>query len=437
VLQQPENYEAVFSQGRAEFRRRDFSLETHTEIVVSPEDDIELRRVHITNRSRKRKMIEITSYAEVVIAEQAADEAHPAFSNLFAQTEINDVRHAIICTRRPRSEGERTPYMFHLMKAHDATITGISYETDRSLFIGRGNSIAQPAAMMRAEPLSGTSGSVLDPVVSIQYRIIIEGNESATIDIITGMAETREQADGLIEKYQERYLFNRVLELAWTHSNVILRQINAMESDAQLYARLGGSIIFSNSLLRADPSVIIKNRKGQPGLWSYAISGDLPIVLVQIEDSSNVALVKQMIQAHLYWRLKGLIVDLVIWNDDHGGYRQELNNQIHNLVAPGLGDLKDKPGGIFIRSTEQISNEDRILFESVANIIVADKYGTLEEQINRRAKSKTAITYFSPTKIYASVVTEVQSRPELQFFNGYGGFTADGQVYVIRTTPQI
>ncbi|MEP6615099.1 MAG: glucoamylase family protein [Ginsengibacter sp.] len=436
-LQAGENYESVFSQGRAEHRRRDFSLETHTEIVVSPEDDIELRRVHITNRSRKKRMLEITSYAEVVLAVAAADEAHPAFSNLFVQTEINEHRHAIVCSRRPRSVEEKTPWMFHLMKVHDAEITSISYETDRDEFIGRGNNIHTPRVMKGAGKLSGHSGSVLDPIVAIQYQIVLEGHESVTVDIICGMAETREICNYLIDKYQERHLFNRVLELAWTHSQVILRQINATESDAQLYSKLAGSIIYSNQSLRADPSVILKNRRGQSGLWSYAISGDIPIVLVQIEDSSNIDLVKQMVQAHLYWKLKGLTVDLVIWNDDHGGYRQELFSQIQNIIAPGTGnDIKDKPGGIFIRSTEQISNEDRILFETVAHIIIADRFGTLEEQVNRRSKIKTTIPYFNPTKFYPSVYTAVEPRKDLQFFNGLGGFTADGKEYVITTNGE-
>src|SRR4029078_12859061 len=161
-------------------------------IVVSPEDDIELRRVHITNRSRKKRTLEITSYAEVVLASPAADEVHPAFSNLFLQTEINTQRHAIICTRRPRSVEEKTPWMFHLMKVHDAEVTNISYETEREQFIGRGNSINQPESLKRTGSLAGHSGSILDPIVSIRYQIILEGNESVTVDIISGMAETKE-----------------------------------------------------------------------------------------------------------------------------------------------------------------------------------------------------------------------------------------------------
>jgi cellobiose phosphorylase len=435
-LKQGDNYEAVFSQGRAEFRRSDQSLETHTEIVVSPEDDIELRRIHITNRSRKKRTIELTSYAEVVLVPALAEEMHPAFSNLFVETDIDKERHAIICTRRPRSAEEQVPWMFHLMKVKDAEVIDISYETNRNNFIGRGNSIHKPRVMNNDEALSGSKGAVLDPVVSIRYSIIIEPHQSATIDIIMGIADTKDQCNVLVERYQDQHLTDRVLELAWTHSQVILRQINAVESDAQLYARLSSSIIFANNSLRTDPAVIIKNQRNQSGLWGYSISGDLPIVLLQIEDSGNIELVKQMIQAHAYWRMKGLLVDLVIWNEDHGGYRQVLQNQILSLLMPGAAsDLKDQPGGVFIRSSDQISNEDRILFQTVARVVISDRLGTLEEQLTRRIKLKPSIPYFSPTKFHASSFTSVKQPTGLQFFNGTGGFSADGKEYVIITTP--
>lgn len=434
-LKEGKNYEAVFSQGRAEFRRRDSSLETHTEIVVSPEDDIELRRVHITNRSRKKRTIEVTSYAEVVLTSPIADEMHPAFSNLFVQTELNELRNAITCTRRPRSVEENNPWMFHLMKVHDAEVTNVSYETDRNQFIGRGNSINDPQAIKQAATLSGHSGSVLDPIVSIQYRFVLEPYESATIDMIFGIADTKDNCNFLIEKYQDRHLTNRVLELAWTHSQVILRQINAVESDAQLYSRLASSIIFANASLRTDPSIILKNNRGQSGLWGYSISGDIPIVLLQIEDSSNIDLVRQLVQAHAYWRLKGLHVDLVIWNEDHGGYRQLLHSQIQGIVSPGITiDAKDNLGGIFIRSADQISNEDRILFQTVAHVVIADRLGTLEEQINGRSRLKTTIPYFSPSKFTSSLTTSVILPADLQFFNGYGGFSKDGKEYIITTS---
>jgi cellobiose phosphorylase len=434
-LDQGENYEVVFSQGRAEFRRRDHNLETHSEIVVSSEDDVEMRRIHITNRSRKKRQLEITSYAEVVLTHPMADATHPAFNKLFVQTEINSQRQAILCTRRPRAQGDPAPWMFHLMKVHNAETKQISYETDRVRFIGRGRTIHDPKVFENVLPLSGTQGSVLDPIVSIQYRIVIDPHETATIDMVFGIAENKDVCNGLIEKYQDKPLTDRAFELAWTHSQVVLRQINAAESDAQLYAKLAGSVIFPNPALRADNTVILKNRLRQSGLWSYAISGDLPIVLLRISDSSSMQLVRQLVQAHAYWRLKGLMVDLVIWNEDHGGYRQSLHDEILSLISPGIvSDVREKPGGIFIRMADQISNEDRILFQAVARIVLADSLGTLEEQISRTGKLKAIIPYITPAKFYAAQAGGVKVPDNLQFFNGKGGFQPDGREYVVVTS---
>ncbi len=436
-LRQAKSYEAVFSQGRAEFRRRDNDIETHTEIVVSPEDDIEMRRVHLTNRSRKKRSIEVTSYAEVVLTSGMADALHPAFSNLFVETEIIPQRNAILCTRRPRSSGDQCPWMFHLMKVHGPYSDEPSYETDRMQFIGRGNTIADPQSMNQGN-LSGTQGSVLDPIVSIRYRLTLNPQESITIDMVFGISETREASLGMIEKYQDRHLTDRAIELAWTHSQVILRQINASESDAQLYARLAGSVIYANSLLRADPSILIRNQRGQSGLWSYSISGDLPIVLVQIEDPANIDLVKQMIQAHAYWRLKGLIVDLVIWNEDHGGYRQNLQNQLLGLISAGVEtDIADRPGGIFVRVADQISTEDRILLQTVARIILSDSAGDLPYQVNKRNMTRAVIPRLIPRQPYFPQIEQavpLRVPGDLLFFNGIGGFSPDGKEYVISTS---
>jgi cellobiose phosphorylase len=453
TLKRPESYEAIFSEGRAEFRRRDSvgnrgagdgvgDFETYTDIVVSPEDDIELRRVRITNRSRQRREIEVTSYAEVVIAPPAADALHPAFSNLFVQTEIIRERHAILCTRRPRSIDEQAPWMFHLMSVHGADIGEVSYETDRLRFIGRGRNCAAPLAMSDPAALSGSEGSVLDPIVAIRYTLTLDPEQAATIDIVSGIGETRDMAVSLIDKYQDLHLAGRVFDLAWTHSQIVLRQLNATEADAQLYARLASSVIFANASLRADPAVLIKNRRGQSGLWGYAISGDLPIVLLQIGDSANIDLVRQLVQAHACWRLKGLTVDLVIWNEDHAGYRQQLQEQVMGLIASGIeASVIDRPGGIFVRSAEQISSEDRILFQSVARAVIMDNRGTLEEQLDHRSFAEPRTPRFMPSRTHRPETSsdtnpaDKSPRRDLILFNGLGGFTHDGREYIITLAP--
>ena len=436
TLKKSPSYEVIFSEGRAEFKRSDNDFEMHTEIVVSPEDDIELRRCRIKNRSRKRRTIEVTSYAEVVLAPAAADAAHPAFSKLFVQTEILRKSRSIICTRRPRSDGEKTFYMFHQLVAHGGDIGHISYETDRMRFLGRGNTPTEPQAVSNPLPLSGTQGSVLDPIVAIRYQVTLNPEETVTFNLVMGAADTRAACVSLIDKFKDLHLAERVFELTWTHSQVLLRQINASESDAQLYARLANFIVFPSAGLRAEASVILRNRRGQSGLWSYAISGDLPIVLLQIRDISNIGLVWQLVQAHAYWRLKGLAVDLVIWNEDQSGYRQELQEHIMNLISAGIeGHVVDRPGGIFVRPGDQISIEDRILLESAARVILSDNNGTLAEQIGRAAASDVRRPRFEaaqPPRQAPETAAPLKT-PELLLFNGTGGFSRDGREYVIAT----
>jgi len=436
TLKRSEKYEAIFSEARAEFRRRDHDFDTHTEIAVSPEDDIELRRIRITNRSRRRRAIDVTSYAEVVLASPAADALHPAFSNLFVQTEILPQRQAILCTRRPRSLEEPVPWMFHLMAVHGAETGEVSYETDRMRFIGRGNTVADPQAMRGSAALSGSQGSVLDPIVAIRHRITLDPGEPATIDIVSGVCETRDAALRLVGKYQDRRLADRTLDLAWTHGQVVLQQLNATEADAQLYGHLAASVIHAHSSLRADASILLKNRRGQSGLWGYSISGDLPIVLVQIGDPVNIDLVRQLVQAHAYWRLKGLAVDLVIWNEDHAGYRQLLHDQIMGLIAAGIeANVTDLPGGIFVRLAELMSDEDRVLLQTVARAILTDSRGTLWDQIHRRRLAEVPVPRLAPARTHRAEAPAAAELPrrDLIFFNGLGGFTPDGREYVITT----
>lgn len=428
-----EKFEAAFSQGRVDFHSSINDIETHTEIVVSPEDDIEMRRMLMMNRTGIRRTIEITSYSELVLATAASDIVQPAFSNLFMQTEILPEQHAIRCTRRARSAEEKPPWMFHLLTVEGKYFEEISYETDRMQFLGRGNTSVHPRAMKNSGPLSGTQGSVLDPIAAIRYKITIDPGETVTIDMVTGISESKEACEGLINKYQDNKSHkDRVFEMAWTHSQVVLRQINASEADAQLYGILAGSVLFTNASLRADPAILINNHRQQSGLWGYSISGDLPIVLFKMENQDNMHLVKQMVQAHNYWRLKGLSVDLVIWNEEHNGYRQVLQTEIEALIP---FEIKDKPGGIFVRASDQISIEDRILFETVARINITDKGGILADYVEKNKQPKNLIPYIIPAEIHKTIQTTISLPENLDFFNGLGGFSTKGDEYIIGITP--
>jgi cyclic beta-1,2-glucan synthetase len=411
-----------------------------------------LRRLRITNSSSSRRTIEITSYTEMVLATAPADALHPAFSKLFVQTELLARPAVVLGTRRRRSPEDETPWMFQLMAVHGvrslgneaARVSAITHETDRARFIGRGNDLVSPQAMRAVGPLSGTAGPVLDPVAASRCAITLAPDQSAIVDIVMGAAANRPACVALAEKYQDRGLAERVFELAWTHAQVVLRQLNASEADAQLYARLAGAVIYTQPGWRADAALLVRNRRAQSGLWGYAISGDLPIVLLQIGNADNIELARQLVQAHAWWRLKGLAVDLVIWNEERDIYRHRLQEQITGLIAAGVeAHVIDRPGGIFVRHVEQIAHEDRILLQSVARAVFSDSRGSLAEQIDRPPLRTLRPGPFVPTRAPERSVAapdaaaRTQRQPQTTAHNGVGSFSDDGREYVVAPAPGV
>ncbi|GGC78991.1 cyclic beta 1-2 glucan synthetase [Marinobacter halophilus] len=439
TLRPADYYEAIFVQARAEYRRRDHAIEAHTEISVSPEDNVEIRRVTLTNQSSRARHIEVTSFAEVVLAPLTADLAHRSFSNLFVQTEILPEQQAILCTRRPRTPGEQVPWMFHLLAAPGSVACQPTYETDRARFIGRGRTVANPVVLDSkgdTSLLSNTQGAVLDPIVAIRSTLTLPPDESASVQIISGVADTRDAALALIEKYCDRHFVERAFEMAWFQSQEVLRHLNATEADAQIFGRLASSVIYGNALRRAAPSIIARNQLGQSGLWRFAISGDLPIVLLLIGDVNRIGLVKQVMQAHAYWRMKGLAADLVIINEGFSGYRAVLQDLIMGLVNAGPeAQVIDRPGGIFVRRAEELSEDERVLLQTVSRIVFSDTAETLIEQVDRRVSPKRASDLLEPSQQPGAEPPVPLAPRERIFSNGLGGFTPDGHEYVITLEP--
>lgn len=441
--------DATFMESRAEFRRIDAQIEAHTLVSVSPEDDVELRRLSLTNRSDRRRTIEVTTYAEVALAPQGQDESHPAFSNLFVETEILADRPALLATRRPRGPDERPPWLLHIVTGSCATdgsahpVGEPSFETDRANFLGRGRTPRDPQALDR-DALSGTTGATLDPVVSIRRTVVIEPGETVRLDIVTGIAASRDQAVELAVQYSDPCLADRIIELAWTRGAILLQQLGISEREAQAFGRVAGSLIHASRLLRTSPATISRNRRGQSGLWGHGISGDVPIVLVRIRDRHQMELVHQAIRGHAWWRIHGLDVDLVIWNEDDSVYRQVLHESILAVVSAGPeAGLLDRSGGIFVRRGEQLSEEDRVLLQAVARVVLSDDGGTLEEQVQQRGRTEMLMPPLKPRRRPATPVSTastaslepVPQMPPLLAFNGLGGFTSDGSEYVIHLGP--
>jgi cyclic beta-1,2-glucan synthetase len=426
------DYEVLFAEDRIEIRRFDAGIRTRTEIIVSTEDDAELRRTMLTNESLHPREIEITSYAEIVLNTAAADAAHPAFSNLSIETEFIPEANALLARRRSRSEKEREVWGVHLMVVEGETIGATQYETDRALFLGRGRAPRNASAIAEDRPLSNTVGAVLDPVWSLRARARIEPGATAHVTFTTAIADSREAALALADKYHAASVFEPAASQARTRAQVELSRLQVDVEDARLYQRLAGLLIYLHPALRPRPQVLQLNEKTQSALWAYGISGDLPILVVRIADARDLPLVGQALHAHEYLRAKRFAFDLVILNDRPPPDAQSLQEALLDLVwtSNHLPSL-DKSGGVFLRRSDSLPDADRILLHTVARAVFVTERGTLEEQLERPIVEPELPPTFVPrwsSRRYAEPTTPAL---DLEHFNGLGGFTPDGREYVI------
>ncbi|MEO8273125.1 MAG: glucoamylase family protein, partial [Chloroflexota bacterium] len=434
-----DSYEVRYSEEHAEFLRRDGSITTAMTIVVSAEHDAEIRRVSLTNVGSHAREIELTSYAEIVLATQAADVAHPAFQNLFVQTEfVSDVG-ALVATRRPRSKAERQVWAAHVMAIEEGSIGHIQYETDRARFLGRGRSVRSPVSVIDGRPLSNTVGAVLDPIFSLRCRVALPPGGTAHVIFSTVLGESREAVLDLADKHREAATYERAATLAWTQAQVQLRHLGIEGDEAHLFQRLANRILYSDPTLRPGEGILARNDRGAPALWPHGISGDLPIVLVRIDEAADLDIIRQLLRAHEYWRLKLLDVDLVIVNEHAASYAQHLDDALGALVRMSqvtVGRDPAGPGGrVHVLRGDRLPPEDRLVLQAAARAVLLSRGGSLADQVLRLERPIQMVP--SPPRATARSI-EPQSapaRPDLELFNGLGGFADDGREYVTALAP--
>jgi cyclic beta-1,2-glucan glucanotransferase len=435
VAVEAESYRVTFFEDRAEVQRRDGSIMTTLEVLVSPEDDAEIRRVSLTNLGTRAREIELTSYAELVLAPPAADAAHPAFSSLFVQTEAIVELGALLATRRIRSATERSVWAAHVVAVDGQPGGGAQYETDRGRFLGRGRGMRTPMSVIDGRPLSNTAGSVLDPIFSLRRRVRLGPGESVRVVFSTLVAPTRDAAVALADKYRDPATFERTVTLAWTQAQVQLHHLGISADEAHLFQEVASRILYSDRTLRASVDVLKRNRSGPSALWGHGISGDLPIVLVRIDEPEDRGIVRQLLRAHEYWRLKGLAVDLVVLNEKTQSYMQELQSSLEALVRTSQSGLRHEEhethGSVFILRKDLLSARDHDALQAAARAVLLSRHGTLAEQLGRARPAERALPP-PPRRVDRpdSSTDAPPVRPEFEFFNGLGGFVDGGREYV-------
>jgi cyclic beta-1,2-glucan synthetase len=431
---EPEDYLVTYLDDKAVFRRRDEEVETQLEITVSPEDDVEVRRLSLTNRSDREREIEVTSYAEVVLAPPADDLAHPAFAKLFIETEYIGEITALVCRRRPRRSDETETWGIHVVSVEGRIQGGVEWETDRARFLGRGRGADDPVAL-DGRPLSGTTGCVLDPIVSLRQRVRLAPGGFVRLSFATGLARSRESALTLAQKYHDPSAPARTFALAFTHALIELRHLAITSDDAQLFDRLASRLVFLDASLRAEPELLARNTLGQPGLWGHGISGDLPILLVRVVEEDDLPLVRQVLQAQEYWRLKGLSADVVILNEHPVGYLDEMQQALVSLLESGPWSAwKHVSGGVFLLRGDVIPAPEKVLLAAAARAVLSGERGDLAHQLDIPYSEPRWPPVLRPVRGEDRVLQpedEPPPVPPLTLANGYGGFAREGREYVI------
>jgi cyclic beta-1,2-glucan synthetase len=436
---EPDEYSIHFNEERAEIMRRDGTLTTVLEVLVSEENDAEVRRVSITNAGSRSREIEITSYAELALGPQSGDVAHPAFAKLFVETEYLVDPGAILATRRKRTPSEPEIWAAHLSVADGDAEGKPEFETDRALFLGRGHGVSAPLAILDARPLTNSIGAVLDPIFALRRRVDVAPGATVRVAFWTMAAKSRAALLDCIDKHRDAAAYERATTLAWTQGQVQLHHLGVRPGEAGLFQRLAGHVIFSGRALRPASDAIRQGSGPQSGLWPHGISGDLPIVLLRIADVENLNFVHQILQAHKYWRMKQLAVDLVILNERRSSYVQDLQVAVETLVrasqsrpAPGV---ERQLGNVVVLRSDLVPAQTRSLLISAARVVLAAQHGSLSDQLDRAADPNAPIRPLVKPLAPRPRLPAAVRPPDLEFFNGLGGFGAGGKEYVTVLGP--
>ena len=423
---EPDSYRVLFREDKAEFTRRDGGLESRLEVAVSPEDDVEVRRLTLKNFGSTALKLELTSYAEVSLSDSGADLANPAFVKLFVQTEYVAELGALLAHKRSRDSKDLEVWAGHLSFS-DSSVDGVHFETDRARFLGRGGDILDSAMMREGRLLSNTVGPVLDPIFSLRRRLHLEPGALAHITFATMAAASREKVCALAAKIRDGSNVERLFGQAWTHAQVQMRYRGIQPEEATLFQILAGHLLYPDRRLKASLEVLSRNRLGPSALWAYGISSDLPMLLLRLDEAADREILRQVMLAWQYWRLKNLAVDLVILNEEPASYAADFQKALEDMAR--LHQIPEVSMGgshIVVVKACQISESDRDLIVCAASVILHAGHGSLAEQLARVPSQRSMVAGPLPP-----MTADCPALPEvtLEFTNGLGGFFNDGREY--------
>lgn len=454
-----ERVQTLFSDDKASFVKSVGSLRSEVECIVISEGNGEGRRVTLFNDGATDRHIEVTSFAELVLGSETSDNAHPAFSKMFVETEIAANNAAIFATRRKRDKNEPDVTVVHFVTDPSGSARDAEAETDRRAFIGRGRTIAEAAAFDQGAKLGGHSGFTLDPVASLRRQVRVPANKKISLTFWTVVGANRAELDEAVARLDHPESFARQAMLAWTRSQVQTRHLGLSLTDAANVQKLARYLIYPDPFLRLPAESIASGLGKQSSLWPTSISGDFPIFLVRIGDVADLEIVAQALRFQEYMRARGMMIDFVVVNEQASSYVQDLQRAVETLCENSR--LRGKELGprqhIFAVRRDLMDEATYKTLLAVARVVLHTRNGTIFDQIERAEaaalQARDALlppgttTLREPSlpvpsaPVFHAPVDSSADGSGLSLWNGFGGFEGDGRHYVTRlagrrTTPQ-
>ncbi len=441
-LNKEDKFRVHFTVDKDKFVRIDENIETVTEIIVAPNENVEIRRIELTNKGNVEEILEITSVLEPILSNKEQDYAHPTFNNLFLKYNILE-DNTILITRNKRGKVEPIHFGVNLFPNCE-TIGDLEYEIDKDKLYENGDTII-PKAIKDSKPFSKNLGLVTEPIIALKRTIKVKPGETATLNLIMSVAENEEEVKNNLTVYENNEKVERCFEVSRARVEEEARYLGITGSNIENFKKIFSYLQFQNPTKKLYINKLPKISYKQSDLWKYGISGDLPILLVKIKDINDINVVKEVLKAYEFFKVKNIQIDLVILDEEENIYERYVQEAIINeILSMQLSYMQNISGGIFLLNTNEIEDVNLLLFR--ANLLIEANKGNLNTILNEIEEDylETIKNIGNDNIQYEAVKTSENNNYKLEienlkYYNEYGAFSQDGKEYIIKinneTTP--
>ena len=440
-IAKPDKFTIAFSPDNAEYVRQDEMIETKMKVVVEPEENVEIRQIILKNNGSQDEIVEVSSLMEPVLSKKEQDYAHMAFNNLFLKYEKLENSNSILVKRNKRGDTQDLYLATNLYTNEENTIGELEYEIDKEKLYEAGK-IKVPKMIEDSKPFSKFLGLAVNSCIAMRKTVKVEAGKSVCLNLIITVSEDKDEVEKNIKKYENAEIVERVFELSKAKIEEEVRYLGITGKDIEVFQKLLSYIVFPTDIKKIYNMQNVSKTFRQSDLWKFGISGDLPIILMEIKELNDSYILEECLKAYEYFRAKNIFIDLVILMKEENIYEQYIKQNVYRLIENhNLSYLENVSGGIYLLNENEIEEKD--LLKMRANIIIDAKGGTLKAILDDiESEYLESIKEIMDENIQKNPIPEFEvSHPnidmeKLKYYNGYGGFSENGKEYIIKINKE-